>query len=404
MEVRVVKGTRDISGEAAIIRSRVVSTLKNIFEKYGFQPLFTPAIEYVELLKTKISDEMLGLIYEFKDKAGRDIGLRYDLTIGLARFAATNQIKLPFKRYQIERVWRYEKPQAGRYREFWQADIDILGVKSAKADAECLACISDALKTLNIPEFIIRVNSRKLLDELADRAGIEKEKRLKTYQIIDKIDKIGKNAVIKELKEFLGKARGEKFSNLIFEAKSIEKTSDLKELEKYAKIYGITFKHDITLARGLAYYTGLIYEINTKEYMQGKLTIAAGGRYDDLVEMLKGKSIAATGVSIGLDRICELLKDKGEKSITKIYVVPVSNDLESEAIRILQEFRKSNINADISFKKDLRKSLDYADKTGIPYVAFIGKEEGKGKVKIKNMKTGEEKIVSVKNAIKLLKH
>ena len=398
--MQTVKGTRDISGKDAVLRSKVINILKNTFEKYGFQPFFTPALEYSETLKTKISEEMLGLIYEFKDKADRDIGLRYDLTLGLARFASSTQIQLPFKRYQIERAWRYEKPQSGRYREFWQADIDILGIESAKAEAECLACISEALKAIGINNFIIRINSRKLLDKIAQNSGLQEKEKLKAFQIIDKIDKIGEKEVQKELTIILGKAKADKFFKAI---NTKEKTDDIKELEKFSKAYRIKIQFDPTLVRGLAYYTGLVFEIVSEEN-KNKQSIAGGGRYDDLIEKFGGRKIPATGISIGLDRVCEILKIKEQQNtVTKVYIIPISEEQEDYAISVLQELRSKNISADISFSKP-GKALEYANKQGIPYTIFIGKEEkASKKVKLKDMKTGKETLLSLSDAVKMLK-
>lgn len=389
---RNVKGTRDIVGQDALLRKKIVDTLARVFEKYGFQPFYTPVLESSEVLKTKVSNEILGLIYEFKDKAKRDIGLRYDLTIGLARYAASTQLSFPFKRYQIERAWRYESPQAGRYREFWQADIDILGVESAKADAECLTCISEALEAIGIKKFIIRVNSRKLLDEIADECKIGKE-RTKVYQVLDKLDKIGKKAVEQLLKEMIGVKAG-KFLKIIF-GRSKRITEEIKELRKYASMSKIDkkIKIDLTLTRGLAYYTGLIFEIAT----DSDLSIAGGGRYDDLVEKLGGRKTTATGISIGIDRVAEILKKDGmEKTITQVYIIPISEKEEKHAIRVLRNFRRGGINTDISLgNRSVGRNVEYANKTGIPYVVFVGKEEMKqGKIKVRDMESGREIIVS----------
>ena len=280
MKPQNVKGTRDIVGKDAILLNRIISTVKGVFEKYGFQPFYVSALENAETLKTKISDEMLGLIYEFKDKAGRSIGLRYDLTLGLARVAATSQLSMPFKRYQIARAWRYEAPQAGRYREFWQADIDVLGVENSKADAECLVCVSEVLENIGIKNFIIRVNSRGLLEQISDKLKLGKE-RVKVFQIIDKGDKIGKQEVARELEMLLGKGKAKELltlleSDLITVKKSGYSMGDIDNLLKYAKFYGISDKVevDLSLVRGLAYYTGLIFEVSVGE----KQSIAGGGR------------------------------------------------------------------------------------------------------------------------------
>ena len=429
MNLDNVKGTRDIAGEDAVLRRRVIETLQRVYEKYGFQPFFTPVLENAEVLKTKISDEMLGLIYEFEDKAERKIGLRYDLTIGLARFAASNQTPMPFKRYQIDRAWRYESPQAGRYREFWQADIDILGVESAKADAECLACVSEALESIGIKNFKIRVNSRKLLDEVAKSAGLQEREKGKAFQIIDKMDKIGKREVEKQLQAALGKEKAGKFLASLTgksekSGKTKRSTDDLDDLRKYASMYGISGKieQDAMLVRGLAYYTGLIFEIvfDGKGKEGKRQSIAGGGRYDDIIEKLSGKKIAATGISIGLDRVCEILKGKGRegkergegesraegegsygasKSITKYYLIPISEEQRGYAIDVLQDLRKKGFNADIALlDRGPGKSLEYASKLGIPFTILIGKEEQKQKkVKVKDMRTGEENLVSVKD-------
>lgn len=412
MNPQNVKGTRDIAQEDAVLRRRAIEILQKVYEKYGFQPFFTPVLENAEILKTKISDEMLGLIYEFEDKAERKIGLRYDLTIGLARFAASNQVPMPFKRYQIDRAWRYESPQAGRYREFWQADIDILGVEGTKADAECLACVSEALEAIGIKNFKIRVNSRKLLDEIARSAGLEEKMRGKAFQIIDKMDKIGRQEVEKQLQAALGKEKANKFLAALTgkSGKSKKVTEDLEELRKYASMYGISGKieQDAMLVRGLAYYTGLIFEIVLEGKGESKQSIAGGGRYDDLVEKLSGKKIAATGISIGLDRVCEILKETkkhvqevGRSSITQYYIIPISEEQREYALDILKEIRGNGKNADISLlERGPGKSLEYASKLEIPFAVIIGKEEQKQKkVKLKDMKSGKEEMVSVKEVL-----
>lgn len=400
-----IKGTRDIVGEEALLRRKVITILQNVFEKYGFQPFYTPVIEYAEVLKTKISDEILGLMYEFKDKAGRDIGLRYDLTIGLSRYAASNpNLKLPFKRYQIERAWRYEAPQVGRYREFWQADIDILGVENASADAECLACISEALEAIGLKNFVIRVNSRLLLDKIADEVGIGKEK-IKVYQTLDKLDKIGRGEVQKELENLIGKDKTKKFFTIIF-GKSKKITEDLKELKEYTKSFGIDkkIKIDLTLIRGMGYYTGLVFEIVTEGSNQ---SIAGGGRYDDLIEKLGGRKIVATGISIGLERVIAILKEKVKelpKTPTQVYIIPISEEQEDYSFKVLQELRKQGINSDISLgKRSIGKCMDYANKLEIPYVLFIGKEEQKQKmIKVKDMKSGKESLMTIDGLRKTL--
>jgi histidyl-tRNA synthetase len=356
---------------------------------------------------------MLGLMYEFKDTADRDLGLRYDLTTGLARFAASQQLPLPFKSYQIGRVWRYEAPQQGRYREFWQADIDILGVQNAKADAECLACVLEVLNELGI-KAIIRINSRKLINQLAEKSRVKKQDIVKVLQIIDKLDKIGIDGVKKQLDEAIGeKSRKQLLSYLLVKGSNREiirklkklcDTSDIEELLCLAEDYRIDdkLKVDLSLARGLAYYTGLIFEISIGK----KQSIGGGGRYDNLIELLGSKPITATGISLGIDRIVDLLKEKQirkEVSI-KAYVIAISKEQRKDAIRLTSKLRKEDIATDMSLQeRSLSKNLEYCSKLGIPFAIIIGERELKQKkFKLRDMETGSERLLDEKEIIREL--
>lgn len=408
--IQNVKGTRDIVGKDSILREKIVGTIKKVFQKYGFEPMFMPALEYLDALKVKVSPEMLGLIYEFKDKAGREIGLRYDLTTGLARFAASQQLPMPFKRYQIGRAWRYESPQKGRYREFWQADIDILGVKSTRADAECLACIIEALQKVGI-KAAIRINSRKVINQLAEKSGISKQDIVKVLQIIDKLDKVGIDSIKKQLDAAVGeKSRKQLLSYLSIKGSSkqilekLQKLCDASEIENLlsaAADYSIAenLKIDLSLARGLAYYTGLIFEISIGKGQ----SIGGGGRYDDLIQILGGNPTPATGISIGIDRITDMLKENN--LMTKVYVIPVSPEQGKSAVKLAQKLRKEGINTDICLQeRGISKNLDYCNKKEIPFAVIIGEKEiKKKKFMLRNMKVGKEKLLSEMQLIKELK-
>ncbi|MEK6852563.1 MAG: ATP phosphoribosyltransferase regulatory subunit, partial [Nanoarchaeota archaeon] len=259
---------------------------------------------------------------------------------------------------------------------------------------------------IGIKNFIIRVNSRGLLEQISDKLKLGKE-RVKVFQIIDKGDKIGKQEVARELEMLLGKGKAKELltlleSDLITVKKSGYSMGDIDNLLKYAKFYGISDKVevDLSLVRGLAYYTGLIFEVSVGE----KQSIAGGGRYDDLIEKFGGRKIPATGISLGLDRILEILKEKNyQKTLTKVLVIPISEEQEEYAIKVLQEIRGKGVNSGISFGK-LGKGLEYANKLGIPYVIFIGKEEFvKKKVKLRDMKSGKERVIFVSEISKIVK-
>ncbi|NQU98482.1 histidine--tRNA ligase [Candidatus Woesearchaeota archaeon] len=418
MKLMNAKGVRDFPPEEKIIRQEIVDTLRETFEEYGFNPLETPVIERYDLLSSKYAggDEILKETFKFKDQGKRELGLRYDLTVPFARFVGMNpNMKMPFKRYQIGRVYRDGPIKLGRYREFWQCDVDVVGSKNMMADAELLLITSDVFKKLGL-KVVIKINNRKILDGIMESAGVSKSKWNNAILSMDKLEKQGKNEVMKELKQkgisndsiakifgMIQKKKTNKktISNLkLFLKKGIGKEGleEIEELLKYVK----NVEFDPSLARGLAYYTGPVYEVFTKGIGSA---ITAGGRYDNMIGEFLGKGkYPATGISFGLELITDVMKSSAKKkSVTKVYVIPIKTP--NESLKIAQELRKAGIKTDLDIVgKGISKNLDFANSQGIPYILFVGQKElAKKKVKLRDMKSGKERLISVKEAIKKLK-
>jgi histidyl-tRNA synthetase len=404
---QTLKGFRDFLPEEMRIRNYVLNVCRSVFESYGFEPLETPALEYSETLLGKYGIEADKLIYSFKDKGKRDIGLRYDLTVPVSRVLAQyrQKITLPFKRYQIQKVWRTEKPQRGRYREFIQCDIDTFGVKSPLADAEIIRVIYQVLKKLSFKKFIIRINSRQVLFKLLEEIGLkEPKKQLSTLQSLDKLKRQGKDKVEKELKT---KALSDSQIKTLFKKiKEISPDENLEEMFKFLEHFGITseyYQFDPSMVRGLDYYTGPIFETIVSEPTIGSLT--GGGRYDNLISLLGGPNITGTGTTIGFERICDVIKEKNllpkiAKTSTQVLFINFPGYL-GQTIILSEKLRENNVNCTV-YLKEIRvdKQLKYANQKGIPWVIFLGPDEIKGKTAtLKNMKTGQQKTVS---QIKLL--
>jgi len=392
----------------SILKDRVLQKLKEVFESYGFFPVESPAIELWQVLARKAGEEIEKQVYRFKDKSGRDLALRFDLTVPLARIVASRlDLPLPFKRYQIGPVWRYEEVRAGkRYREFWQADCDIVGVSTLEADAEVLALGCDGLEKLGIKDFYIKLNSRQVLERLLKKLGIPEKLFLPVCRVIDKLDKFPESTVLNELKE-LGLKQPEKLLKLdegLLEKLKV-KAGELEEIRKLAEEWGFEkrIRIDLNLARGLDYYTGLIFEfkITGKEEVG---TVVAGGRYDGLIGLFAKKSLPATGISFGIDRLLSVLKHQ-QKTLTQVFVCLVKPELRSKAVEICQKFRRAGIPCELDLKfRPLSKQLEYADKLGIPWTLFLGPEEiKKGRYKLRNMETGEELQLDFDTCLKVIK-
>ncbi|MHA1722600.1 MAG: histidine--tRNA ligase [Candidatus Baldrarchaeia archaeon] len=431
-EFRTLRGMRDFLPRDMIKREKVLRIIRKVFESYGFEPLETPAIEYWEVLSRKCGEDVEKQIFKFKDKGGRDVGLRFDLTVPFARVVAQNPyLPKPFKRYCISRVWRYERPQTGRYREFWQADVDIAGSSLPDADAEVIAVGVDALKALGLSNIEVRLNNRKILEGMALKAGVPSDKVLDAFRSIDKLDKIGLEGVKEELSsKGIPKNISEKLLEFISmngeDVEVLEKVRSLLKglkvgeegVEELISILGILeaynarnyVKIDLSIVRGLDYYTGPIFEYVLKESPSGeqfRLAIAGGGRYDNLIELYGGPHIPATGVSLGVERIMEVLESSvsKEETLTKIYVIPAKEEARLEAIKIAQKLRRENIPTDIDLmRRKLDKSLEYADKRGIPFVIIVGPKDLKeGYLVLRDMKTRLQEKVEVSRIVEAVK-
>ncbi|KKU58408.1 MAG: Histidyl-tRNA synthetase [Candidatus Amesbacteria bacterium GW2011_GWA2_47_11b] len=389
--IQTLKGFRDFLPETMAVRSRVINILKTVFEKYGFSELQTPTLEYAEVLTGKYGQEAEKLMYLFQDPGGRKVGLKYDMTVPLARVMAQYpDLPKPFKRYQIQPAFRAENTQKSRYRELYQCDVDTVGTLSPLADAEILAIISDALTGLGFKEFKIRVNSRQIL------FGITKD--LSVLQSIDKLDKKSANEVKQELSQ-KGLSPDE-IQNIFAGLDSAKPDPNLTQIMDIAEKLGArNIEFDPRLVRGLDYYTGVIFETMVTEPKIGSIT--GGGRYDNLIKSLGGPDLPAVGTTLGLDRICDVIEELTlwpdlPKSATKILVTIFSQDLYSPALILSSSLRDAGINTELypDASAKLDKQLKYANAKGIPYVAIIGPEEAaQNEVKVKNMATGEQKCL-----------
>jgi len=406
---QALKGFRDFLPEEMVIRQKVINTLKEVFASYGFEPLETPALEYAETLLGKSGEETEKLVYSFEDKGGRKVGLRYDLTVPVSRVLAQyrDKISLPFKRYQVQTVWRAEKPQKGRYREITQCDIDSFGSASPLADAEIIAIIYNGLKKLGFEEFVIKINSRQVLFELMKGVGIAENKQLAVIRSLDKLEKTNPGEVLSELKQ-LGLTE-EKIKKLFSLIEKVQPDENLKQLFNYLEWLEVSkdfYQFDPILARGLDYYTGPIFEAVVEEPKIG--SIVGGGRYDNLIADLGGPNIPATGVSFGLDRICDVIREQNlwpelSPTYTKILVSIFSPEYLENSIAIANKLRAESIATELYLdpEKKLDKQLKYADKKGIPFVIIIGPEEvKKGTITLKNMKTGAQENLSLEGVTK----
>ena len=427
MELSRAKGTRDFFPEDKIVRNNVVEILRSSFEKYGFNPLETPILERLDVLSSKYAGgaEILKETFKLKDQGGRKLGLRYDLTVPLARLIAMNKgLRMPFKRYAVGRVFRDGPLKLGRYREFWQCDVDVVGCNDFVAEIELMNMVKDVFRQLDV-EVVIKINDRRILDAVVESCGVSKSKITEVILVVDKLDKVGEDAVKRELVDSVGldgKVCDELLERMQFEGNNGEKLDYIEKvigenegLDNLKKILdgleGLKFSPE--LARGLAYYTGTVYEVFLKE--PGKYginsSLGAGGRYDRLIGDFVGDNgkYPAVGMSFGLDVITDLLKVKSEKenetrkkTITDIYVISIG--CFEEAREIVKKFRNGGLNTDIDLlDRGISKNLDYASKVGIKYVVFVGKKELESKkVKLKDMESGKEKLMTVNECFKFL--
>ena len=422
MTLQLPKGTRDLKPEEAIARNKIVGTLKETFELYGYNPLETPILEKYELLASKYAGgaEILKETFKLKDQGDRELGLRYDLTVPMCRFIAMNpNLKMPFKRYAIGDVFRDGPVESARYRQFTQCDVDVVGVKGMAADAEVITLASRFFKKIGF-DCVIRINSRKLLNDLLEYCGVKKDKLEAVILSIDKLEKFGAETVKKELKN---KKIDSKIIDKLLEIISIKGTNNekineikkmlinsegIKEIEEligFLSAAKVKAELDVSLARGLSYYTGTVLEA----YLNGskvKSAVCAGGRYDDMIGAFLGKGeYPAVGLSFGLDRIYDAYAEKnnaGQKTTAQVYIAPIGAF--SESLKIAEELRNEGVSVDIDLAgKGPSKNLQYANSMGILYVLLIGEEELKqGKVKLKDMNSGKEQLLTAEELVVFL--
>lgn len=427
VEPKTLAGFMELLPEEQVIFNHMRDTIRSSYEKFGFLPLDTPIIEYSEVLLAKAGGETEKQIYRFT-KGDTDLSLRFDLTVPLAKFVAQNLYNLsyPFRRYQIGKVFRGERPQKGRYREFYQCDIDIIGdgELSVLNDAEIPSIIYTTFKNLGFDNFTIRVNNRKILGGFFAELGYE-DKITDILRIIDKVEKIGVETVkeilvemeilpenVDRIIEFIS-IKGSA-SEVISKLRSLNVKNEMfnlgiDELEivsNNVEAFGLpaeNYKIDLTIARGLDYYTGTVYETVLNDYPQIG-SICSGGRYDNLAEFYTNKKLPGVGISIGLTRLFYQLKEAGllkeiNKNISKVMIIPMVDDIK-ECIKVATELRNNGVNTEIYYnQKSIKGKFNYANKLGIPYVIVIGEDEIKNNtVAVKNMVTGNQ--VSVKNDIR----
>ncbi|MBM3233043.1 histidine--tRNA ligase [Candidatus Pacearchaeota archaeon] len=402
IEIDTVKGFQDYLPPLSLKRNAVQKIIERWFQSYGFAPIETPVVEFDELMRSDTlgqEDEAVSERFRLKDRAGRNLGLRYEFTFQLARILKQNpNIKLPFKRYQIGQVFRDEPTGTGRFRQFTQCDIDIVGDVGIKGDAEILAAVMDILKALKIPAEI-RVNNRRLLQALIESVEVKDIRAV--MRELDKIGKIGEDLVKMNLKKYADSNQIITLFKLLekdisfFIDNAFDGASDLDALKKECSLYGLEVKISPTMIRGLSYYTGNIFEV----VASNGLSIAGGGRYDKVVGKYLDREIPATGISFGLERITELANIK-LPSLPTALILSIGQN--GASVKLAQKIRKEGISCILSFDK-VGKALEYANSYSVPFVVFIGENEIKNKkFKVRDMKSGEEKELTDKALIKML--
>jgi len=422
MKFQTPRGTRDFLPEEMIKRTFVLDTVRRVFEKWGFDPIETPAFEEWNLLAAKSGggEAIKEEVYYFRDKSDRELGLRFDLTVPTARVVANNpDLPKPFRRYQIGPVWRYDRPGAGRYREFWQCDVDIFGSSSPEADAVTIATACDALRELGFNDFVVRINNRRIIEAFLNSISVRDAKSV--FRSIDKLEKFGEKTVVEELKEKgIEKNSINKILDFI-KINDLDKISDLLKNEKLGKEgveeirniletiknmgFGKNAKFDPSLVRGLDYYTSVVFEIVTKD---SGLSIAGGGRYDNLIELFGGRPTPATGISLGIERIIEIMEKKGmfdlPKTGTTVFVANVSDP--EDAMKIAEKLISLGTAAEFDVcGRNLSKQLEYVNSKGIPYTIVVGKKEMESRtIKLRDMKSGNEKEFPLDDVKKLAEY
>ena len=426
MKVERVKGTRDFLPEEMAKRRWVLERIHETFERYNFHEVLTPTFEYTDLFRLRSGEEVVKQLYAFLDKGGRDISLRPDMTSSVARLyvSAFQTAPKPIKWYYIANMFRYEEPQSGRYREFWQAGVELIGSDKVEADAEVIALFTESYLATGLEDFTVNIGDRILLDEFAKMLGVEDDIGL--MRLIDKKDKLSREEFVKALKDFglsdegvekvlsLIEIKGEpsevlpKAEELFTSEKAKDEIKRLYELVDLLDAYGVSkwIRIDLGIARGFDYYTSVVFEAIAPNDL-GIGSIGGGGRYDNLIEVFGGKPTPATGFAIGIERLIPILEWKGlipePKLRPDVYVIPIGNEaeLKKTAVGVVSALRRAGVRADVELTgRKLRKALDYAGKLGVPYVVLIGKRDlAEGRVTVRDMESGEQRVVEKERVV-----
>jgi len=432
VQPRVPRGMRDILPQQMIQRQYVMDVVRGVFESFGFEPLQTPSLELKDTLMGKYGPDAEKLIYYAQHAQGsEDLALRYDLSVPLCRVAAMyRDLRKPFKRYQIAPVWRAERPQKGRYREFYQCDVDIVGCESMLADAEIISVIYEALNKLGFAQFRVTINTRKILAGLGQYAGVPQEQLGGLYRAIDKLQKIGLEGVKEELREnglaedvvtrlldlLQVQVAGEQVlaelrERLADYPVALRGIAEMEELRGYLAALGIPekcYQMDFTMVRGLEYYTGPIYETVVEEPKIGSIT--GGGRYDELIGLFTNTSFPATGTSLGIERIIDVMTELNMfpasigATVTRVLVTQFDANSTAASGGLATELRRAGVKTELYFGADsLGKQIGYAAKKGIPFVVIAGPDElAANQVALRDMSSGQQQTLAREQLIPTL--
>lgn len=430
---KTLSGTMELLPKDQIIFNQLKDTIRESYERFGFLPIDTPVIEDAKVLLAKAGGETEKQIYNFT-KGDNNICLRFDLTVPLAKYVAKNcnELTFPFKRYQIGKVYRGERPQKGRFREFYQCDIDVVGKEelSLEYDAEIPSIIYSIFNEFNFGPFVININNRKIISGLIESLGLT-DKQVEIMRLIDKFEKIGEENIRASLKldydvsdekieellsfikitgtndEIINQLKNVKINNELFK----QGVTELEEVVRLIRLNGLEenyFEINLTIVRGLDYYTGTVYETFLTNY-RNLGCVCGGGRYDNLTGYYSKNKFVGVGASIGLTRLFDQIKEMNllnykNKSVTKVLVIPMNNEFKENAIKIASTLRNEKISTEINYENTkFKNKLSYADKLNIPYIIILGETEiAENKVTIKNMQTREQFYVTIEEAIKII--
>jgi histidyl-tRNA synthetase len=448
IQPRLPKGMRDFLPADVLRREYVIDTVSEVFELHGYEPLQTPVMELAETLMGKYGEDAERLIYYAKHpQAENELALRYDLTVPLARFYAMHEseVSLPFKRYHIAPVWRAERPQQGRYREFYQCDADTVGIAGMEADAESVSVVVMAMSRLGFNDFRVKINNRKLLTGIGQYAGLSGEPLANLYRTIDKLDKIGVDGVRGELiKVGIDEATANKIMDMIaarstdpsgYEAgasmlgamrellesvpTAMEGLNELESMHTVLKAMGVPgnfIEFDFSMVRGLGYYTGPIFEtvLMSDDPEERVGSVSGGGRYDDLIGLFRKQSLPTVGVSLGIERLIHIMGKRNlyppsiNRTVVQVLVTVFGNETRSAALSLVNTLRNAGIKAELFMQENrigkIGQQIGYADKKGIPVVALLGSDEmARGEVKFKRLSDQREVTATADTLVQVIR-